>query len=48
MAEKSLPYTRNESLLRTLSLIHELGREFTLPQLIAKGQSHHRHHSTRA
>ena len=48
MTKNSLPYTRNESLLRTLSLIHELGREFTLPQLIAKGQSHHQHHSGRA
>ena len=48
MTKNSLSYTRNESLLRTLSLIHELGREFTLPQLIAKGQSHHRHHSGRA
>ena len=48
MTKNSLLYIRNESLLRTLSLIHELGKEFTLPQLIAKGQSHHRHHSVRA
>lgn len=48
MVENPLPYVRNESLLQTLRLIHALGREFTLPQLIAKGQSHHRHHSGRA
>ena len=47
MAEKSLPYARNGLFLQTLGLIHELGREFTLPQLIAKGQSHHRHRSGR-
>lgn len=43
MAEKSLPYTRNGLFLQTLGLIYELGKELTLPQLIAKGQSHHRH-----
>jgi len=43
MAENSLPYVRNESLLQTLRLIHALGKGLTLPQLIAKGQSHHRH-----
>ena len=43
MAEKSLPDVRNGLFLQTLSLILALGKEFTLPQLIAKGQSHHRH-----
>lgn len=47
MAEKALPYTRNGSFLQTLGFIHALGREFTLPQLIAKGQSHPRHRSER-
>lgn len=48
MAENQLPNVRNKPLLQTLGLIHALGKEFTLPQLIAKGQSHHRHHSGRA
>ena len=47
MAEKSLPNARNELFLQTLGLIYELGKELTLSQLIAKGQSHHRHRSGR-
>ena len=47
MAEKSLPDVRNGLFLQTLSFIHALGKEFTLPQLIAKGQSHPRHRSGR-
>lgn len=43
MRENSLPNARNELFLQTLYLIYELGKGLTLPQLIAKGQSHHRH-----
>lgn len=47
MAEKSLPYARNGLFLQTLGFIHALGKGLTLPQLIARGQSHHRHRSGR-